>query len=128
MGEYEPDDSRDVTLNPGHEPGGIERTGPREGETREQQTRKDDSWRSGEQAGGSAKGKPATGSPGQGGAQMGYGSERDEDGQAEQDEARHAGTGEGAAGGGMAQARPCAASSDPSAQAAADAARPLGKD
>ena len=57
MGEYAPDDSRDVTLNPGNEPGGIERTGPREGETREQQTRKDDSWRSGEQAGGSAKGK-----------------------------------------------------------------------
>jgi hypothetical protein len=35
MGEYEPNDSRDVTLKPGHEPGGIERTGPREGETRE---------------------------------------------------------------------------------------------
>ena len=34
MGEYEPDDSRNVTLKPGHEPGGIERTGPREGETR----------------------------------------------------------------------------------------------
>lgn len=35
MGEYEPDDSRNVTLKPGHEPGGIERTGPRESETRE---------------------------------------------------------------------------------------------
>lgn len=35
MGEYEPDDSRDVTLKPGHEPGGIERTGPHEQETRE---------------------------------------------------------------------------------------------
>lgn len=34
MGEYEPDDSRDVTLKPGREPGDIERTGPREGETR----------------------------------------------------------------------------------------------
>lgn len=34
MGEYEPDDSRNVTLEPGPEPGGIERTGPREGETR----------------------------------------------------------------------------------------------
>ncbi len=34
MGEYEPDDSRNVTLRPGPEPGGIERTGPREGETR----------------------------------------------------------------------------------------------
>lgn len=35
MGEYEPDDSRNVTLKPGPEPGGIERTGPREGETRQ---------------------------------------------------------------------------------------------
>ncbi|AKM08574.1 hypothetical protein [Pelagerythrobacter marensis] len=35
MGEYEPNDSRNVTLQPGHEPGGIERTGPREGETRD---------------------------------------------------------------------------------------------
>ncbi len=34
MGQYEPDDSRNVTNKPGHEPGGIERTGPREGETR----------------------------------------------------------------------------------------------
>ena len=34
MGEYEPDDSRDVTLKPGHEPGGIERTGPKEDEVR----------------------------------------------------------------------------------------------
>lgn len=34
MGEYEPGDSRNVTLKPGPEPGGIERTGPREGETR----------------------------------------------------------------------------------------------
>ncbi|QZH75931.1 MAG: hypothetical protein JY451_04960 [Erythrobacter sp.] len=30
MGEYEPDDSRKVTLEPGHEPGGIKRTGPQE--------------------------------------------------------------------------------------------------
>jgi hypothetical protein len=34
MGQYEPHDSRNVTLKPGPEPGGIERTGPREGETR----------------------------------------------------------------------------------------------
>lgn len=34
MGQYEPRDSRDVTNKPGREPGGIERTGPREGETR----------------------------------------------------------------------------------------------
>jgi hypothetical protein len=34
MGEYEPDDSRDVTLNPNEAPGEPPRTGPREGETR----------------------------------------------------------------------------------------------
>lgn len=34
MGEYEPGDSRNVTLRPGPEPGGIARTGPREHETR----------------------------------------------------------------------------------------------
>ncbi|RPF71624.1 hypothetical protein [Aurantiacibacter spongiae] len=34
MGEYEPEDSRDVTLKPGHEPGGIKRTGPQEDEAR----------------------------------------------------------------------------------------------
>ncbi|WP_375291890.1 hypothetical protein [Qipengyuania sp.] len=34
MGQYEPRDSRDVTLNKGHEPGGIERTGPREDKAR----------------------------------------------------------------------------------------------
>ncbi len=43
MGQYEPNDSRNVTNKPGHEPGGIERTGPREGETRdEDQARRDD--------------------------------------------------------------------------------------
>jgi hypothetical protein len=34
MGQYEPNDSRNVTLKPGREPGGIERTGPREDEAR----------------------------------------------------------------------------------------------
>lgn len=34
MGQYEPRDSRDVTNKPGDEPGDIQRTGPREGETR----------------------------------------------------------------------------------------------
>ena len=34
MGEYEPNDSRDVTLKPGSEPGGIKRTGPLEGDAR----------------------------------------------------------------------------------------------
>ncbi len=34
MGEYEPRDSRNVTLKEGQEPGDIERTGPKEGEVR----------------------------------------------------------------------------------------------
>lgn len=34
MGEYEPEDSRNVTLNPAGAPGEPPRTGPREGETR----------------------------------------------------------------------------------------------
>jgi len=34
MGEYEPDDSRDVTLSTHQAPGEPPRTGPREGETR----------------------------------------------------------------------------------------------
>ena len=37
MGELEPDDSRDVTLNNQRAPGEPPRTGPREGETRGQQ-------------------------------------------------------------------------------------------
>ena len=61
MGQYEPDDSRDVTLRKGHEPGGIERTGPREHETRQQDQ---------------GDGRTARG---------GYGNARDENGQMEQD-------------------------------------------
>ena len=38
MGEYEPDDSRDVTLSTHTAPGEPPRTGPREGETRQQQS------------------------------------------------------------------------------------------
>ncbi|MGZ3235716.1 MAG: hypothetical protein ACXU7O_13555 [Croceibacterium sp.] len=34
MGEYEPDDSRDVTLSPRQAPGEPPRTGPREDEAR----------------------------------------------------------------------------------------------
>ena len=36
MGEYEPDDSRDVTQSTHRAPGEPPRTGPREGETRQQ--------------------------------------------------------------------------------------------
>jgi len=37
MGEYEPRDSRNVTLKQERAPGEPPRTGPREGETRQQQ-------------------------------------------------------------------------------------------
>jgi hypothetical protein len=37
MGEYEPRDSRNVTLKQQRAPGEPPRTGPREGETRQQQ-------------------------------------------------------------------------------------------
>ena len=37
MGEYEPNDSRNVTLRQQRAPGEPPRTGPREGETRQQQ-------------------------------------------------------------------------------------------
>lgn len=37
MGEYEPDDSRNVTLKQKRAPGEPPRTGPREAETRQQQ-------------------------------------------------------------------------------------------
>jgi hypothetical protein len=37
MGEYEPDDSRDVTQSTHQAPGEPPRTGPREGETRQPQ-------------------------------------------------------------------------------------------
>ena len=41
MGEYEPEDSRNVTLKPGTEAGGLERTGPKEDTVRrEAQERK----------------------------------------------------------------------------------------
>jgi hypothetical protein len=40
MGQYEPNDSREVTLKPSNVPGEPERTGPREGQTREPRSRK----------------------------------------------------------------------------------------
>jgi len=39
MGEYEPHDSRNVTLKQERAPGEPPRTGPREGETRQQEQR-----------------------------------------------------------------------------------------
>ena len=49
MGQYEPNDSRDVTLTDGHEPGGIKRTGPREAETREQEEQQSEGAQPGNQ-------------------------------------------------------------------------------
>ena len=43
MGEYEPNDSRDVTQKDGHAPGEPPRTGPREDATREKAKREQDS-------------------------------------------------------------------------------------
>ena len=40
-GQYEPKDSRDVTLADNRAPGEPERTGPREGETRQQEQQSD---------------------------------------------------------------------------------------
>lgn len=48
MGEYEPHDSRNVTLNPERAPGEPPRTGPREGETRKGETGGDDKRRDAE--------------------------------------------------------------------------------
>lgn len=42
MGQYEPDDSRNVTLKQGHEPGSAKRTGPREDEARAKAQRRED--------------------------------------------------------------------------------------
>lgn len=45
MGELEPDDSRDVTLNDQRAPGEPPRTGPREGESRRPQQQQQSGWR-----------------------------------------------------------------------------------
>ena len=75
MGQYEPRDSRDVTLNRGHEPGGLERTGPREHETRQQEQRDERRERRDQE-------------------QMGYGNARDADDRMEQEQAEQAQPGE----------------------------------
>ena len=48
MGEYEPHDSRNVTLKPERAPGEPPRTGPREGETRKGENGKNDKRRDAE--------------------------------------------------------------------------------
>jgi len=103
MGQYEPDDSRKVTLSNDSAPGEPERTGPREGETRQQQ---------GQHRQGDAPGK----------AQAGYGNSRDADGRMEQDATPDAKPGRPANGDEVAGET----SADPARQAEADAKRPLG--
>ncbi|OBX19352.1 hypothetical protein A9995_06145 [Erythrobacter sp. QSSC1-22B] len=113
MGQYEPNDSRKVTLSNDTAPGEPDRTGPREGETRQQQ---------GQQRQGEAPGK----------AQAGYGNSRDADGKMEQDAAP------GAKPDKRSEERPNErkngdavvgeTSTDPARQAQADAKRPLGSD
>ena len=133
MGQYEPNDSRDVTLTDGHEPGSIKRTGPREAETRQQDEQQQDE---GAQPGNQQQALDAqTGGPRpeydqyevnqagninkQAEAQSGYGNARDEDGQMEQDVALEDADDESAA------AQPGEISDRPDERAAADASRPL---
>ena len=102
MGQYEPNDSRDVTLNQGHEPLGLERTGPREGETRQQEQSEDAH------------------------AQRGYGNARNEDGTMEQDVAT-GDLGNQRLAQGSDNAQPGEISGQPDERARADADRPLGE-
>lgn len=102
MGQYEPNDSRDVTLSDHSAPGEPDRTGHREGEARRQaeQQSKDD---------------------GQAGeAQVAYGNSRDRQGQMEQDVAT------GSVDGGDSFVGETA--DDPARRAKADASRPLSGD
>ena len=132
MGQYEPNDSRDVTLTDGHEPGGIKRTGPREAETREQEEQQSEGAQPGnqQQALDAQVGGPrpeydqyevnqAGNINKQAEAQSGYGNARDEDGQMEQDAALEDADAKSAA------AQPGEISDAPDKRAAADAARPL---
>lgn len=107
MGQYEPTDSRKVTLSNDTAPGEPDRTGPREGESRrgEQSAAKND--------------RPASDDPlqSEGHAQAGYGNSRDADGTMEQDARPNPKRDEAAVG---------ETAADPARQAEADAKRPLG--
>ncbi|MCA0978637.1 hypothetical protein LCM19_09695 [Qipengyuania flava] len=149
MGQYEPDDSRDVTLNDGHEPGGIKRTGPRESETRQQdQDDGTDQQQEQQQGQGAQPGDQQQALDAQVGgarpeydqyevnqpgninaqaeqAQPGYGNARDEEGHMEKEAAKGAEAGKEADKG---KVKPGETSSRPDERAEADANRPLGKD
>ena len=108
-GQYEPRDSRDVTLSNTSAPGEPDRTGHREGETRQQEQSDDTSDRAADSA-------PSDGDK----AHVAYGNSKDRKGQMEQDIAtknvdkKDSVVGETA--------------SDPAARAKADANRPISGD
>ena len=102
-GQYEPRDSRDVTLSSDSAPGEPDRTGHREGATRQQ-----------EQQANSKDGE----------AQVAYGNSKDREGQMEQDIATD-GAKNGTKGGGNAVGE---TSADPAARAKADGNRPISGD
>ena len=102
-GQYEPRDSRDVTLSNERAPGEPDRTGHREGATRQQ-----------EQQANSKDGE----------AQVAYGNSKDREGQMEQDIATD-GAKNGTKGGGNAVGE---TSADPAARAKADGNRPISGD
>ncbi|MEW4449245.1 hypothetical protein [Qipengyuania sp. JC766] len=86
MGEYEPNDSRNVTQSDTSAPGEPERTGPREGETRERsQERQEEERRRTAGVDGERTPGPAGEAPGE---QAGYGSGETADGAREDDMAR----------------------------------------
>ena len=106
MGQYEPNDSRDVTLSDHSAPGEPDRTGHREGEARRQAEQQ----------------SKADGQAGE--AQVAYGNSKDREGQMEQDIATD-GAKNGTKGGGNAVGE---TSADPAARAKADGNRPISGD
>ena len=107
-GQYEPKDSRDVTLSNERAPGEPDRTGHREGETRQQEQQAE---------------KPDR-DPKDGEAQVAYGNSKDREGQMEQDIATD-GAKNGTKGGDTAVGE---TSADPAARARADGNRPISGD
>ena len=112
-GQYEPRDSRDVTLSNTSAPGEPDRTGHREGETRQQEQSDDTSDRAADSA-------PSDGDK----AHVAYGNSKDREGQMEQDIATD-GAKNGTKGGGNAVGE---TSADPAARAKADGNRPISGD
>ena len=111
MGQYEPHDSRDVTLSTDTAPGEPERTGPREAEARKQAQQQSQSDK-----------KETT--PGKGDAHVAYGNSADRKGQMEQDIATD-GAKNGAKGDDSVVGE---TSADPAARAKADGNRPISGD